>query len=1387
MIPVLCEPDRNTYVRMLDPDKQRRQIFRLSIVAAVVLVLCGGIYTLYLLNSQQNSRLSDEQRIASAREAYEQADYEEVVRLFENPASRDSTIQAIQQDPELLRMYIEARQEIPLYNQRHLSRIVTPLTQLAELDPSDLGSKRLLIDTLLDLERNDEALEKGNQFAEQHPEDAPLLRQLGQALLRKGQFDTALETLGRSTLIEPLHVQTYAQMRDLIQQYEQPIEPFIGQAAQVFSAHPNNPQAMMIQALSQEVQGNGVQARDLIKEAGQLAPGDASVVPLLTQWLDQYGLVVEATRYLLQYAETGVETPAGRMAIYRAFEVKDYTAILDRLADATPAQANSDLLGMWITAHLQAGEPDIAETLLQDLAQRDNAIAVTWAKLLELEQNEATAPAKIIDTIIPALQDGEDRGIQTMARRHPYFMQRLGEAYLQALEPEAAYSAFSVAASNSSSWARPHLSLAETLIKLGQPAGALVHAREAQLRVNNDAARRWLTVAMANSAKPTDQAAVDRVLKEADQVGLTPDSDGRLLASVVGLLARADRQEEAKQRMNAALDHDATSSKLLEALLRVSQQQSLGLEAKITDQIESRFGVTPGLALIQAEGIASDQGGVAGRRAFEEASLGPMTKAWQTTLAEYLVKSKAEDAAAYLAGLAEQYPDDLKLQLAALKAGNPIDQVAFFEATIPRLRELAGESSIHWRLQQARIAMLNPEDRQALGETAESLGFAQGLAPTHLELRLVSARCYMLLGDYENAADRAQAAKSIASNHPQAMLLNGMALHRLERLEEARLDLIPLATNPRIDPATRLKACVLLNEQGEYGPVRQAVEQMWAAGQANNQLLTMLARIYSSAGEFAKADRVCEALTKVPQVESIRFVSAYYHQTNRPELAEKAIKAAQDAGLGETDRLMVLAEDAAHRGDTDTALQLVEQAATTEQQAGRWEEAVQLALSLAKPQDAIRLARLGLETNPDEAGLAAIVRLGQLILQIEADASLIPIAVTILRHDEYHVQAVRVLEIAAEQQDQSSSALALAQLAEQHPGYKYLSELAGDRLLQAGRTEQAHELSKKAMVRFPRSAAAARVAALTSFRLQDWPMLLSSANAWAERNPGDRGNADLMRAAAMTRLDRFTTAINTLEPYIQAQIKVDAGNRLLFEYHTYALIKNGESDAAWLELTPHLSTSRQARQIALKRVSEDVEQATTAVDWLKQIASLISNDAEEQFELASAYFLAGQRLNDDPLIRQADQRMAVLLATPGPHPMQWQYAQGQIAQSLGRLDRAEASYRGVMVAKPDNPLVLNNLALVLAEQGPSSLDEAEQLANRATQLAPEDPNLLDTLAMIQLRRARYDDALKTIEKAIKLDGASPDWRLTQADIYDAKGEPERAAVIRERYTPRLRD
>eukprot|EP00752_Nemacystus_decipiens_P013610 g12068.t1 len=1308
----------------LDPGTQRRQITRLLIVLAVVLFVCGGLLGLYHLNREKPVELTDEAIIELAKEAYAEEDYEKVVELLENPLSSNTTLPAINDDAELLEVYITARQAVPLFDQRHLSRIIPPLTRLTKLQPEQVGHAQQLLEMLLTLERNDDALKQGRALIAQHPGDTSLLQHFAEAQERKGLSQSAFETLNQVIEIEPMHVPTHARVFDLIESYDLPIDPFVERAEQISKAHPRDPRAMMILSLSHQARGETAQALDLLKQASSVPPADQEMVTLLTKWLDRSGLYELASRYIMQHAESGIQSPAGRLAVYRAFENNDHQAILDRLKDSDPKQANRDVLGMWASAHLAAGDSDQISGLLEELKERDNGIATTWLKLIELDQQASTRPAQTIDAIVEVLETTDNPVIQALARRHPYFMQRLGLAYLDAREPEAALSAFSVAVLNSDSWAPPHRRLAEALLKTGRPNAAVVHAREALKRDNSNESRQWLVLAMCAAADPGSKKTIDRVLFEADKLPSDSPEYNGVSHIIVDLLARANRVSEAKQRISAALQQaDKLKAQDILSLMRVSVLRDLGLEKQLEREYVARFGMTPGLALFQAQSAAEKGDEDAGRLLIEQASPSPATKAWQTTLAEYLSWQQDPSAAGLFLDLAEQHPDDLALQLAALETSRPQTQTERFVATIGRLRNLAGDYSIHWRLQQARLDMQDANDRQTLQQAAELLDEARTITPGHLELNTVLSRCYLMLDADEEAAEAALTAKSLSPRNAQARLLHGTALHRLGKHEEARLDLIPLAKDAQIDPELRQQACAMLYEQGETVTVQKAIEQMRSAGQADNPALTILARLYSRQGQYAQADQVCAQLMRAADPESIRFVSTYFHQTGRPELAQQAIDAAKAAGLSPSDKLMLQAEDAARRGEADRALELIEQAAQTDAKTPqRWYTAAQLALSLARPDEAIQFAKLGMDNISSDTRLSYLTQHADLITQIKSDPSLIPMAVTILNRAPYHEQAVAALKTNAKLGQGEEASIALARLAQQHPEFKHLNELACDRLLRAGLDERGYSLAKSVMARFAESSAAARVTALAAFRLEDWTMLLSAANAWAERNPADRANADLMRAAAMNKLGRYRSAITTLRPYIQTQSDIDASNELMFEYFTRALVRTDQAAPAFGVLRPSLSTNPLARLIALRRIQEDLMQVSEVDRWLGELTAT-SNSTQDRFMLATAAFVAGDRLNDEALIRKSDAAVNELLPQADTIGIDVHYAKGQIAQRLGDYKQAEASYRKVLLQVADNPQVMNNLALVLAEQGSQSLVEAEQLAKRATQLASKDPNL----------------------------------------------------------------
>ena len=88
---------------------------------------------------------------------------------------------------------------------------------------------------------------------------------------------------------------------------------------------------------------------------------------------------------------------------------------------------------------------------------------------------------------------------------------------------------------------------------------------------------------------------------------------------------------------------------------------------------------------------------------------------------------------------------------------------------------------------------------------------------------------------------------------------------------------------------------------------------------------------------------------------------------------------------------------------------------------------------------------------------------------------------------------------------------------------------------------------------------------------------------------------------------------------------------------------------------------------------------------------------------------------------------------------------GNLQDQLGRKPEAMASYRKALAKTPDDPLLLNNLAFLLAESG-GNLTEAQQMVSTAIRKAPDVAQLRDTLAWIQLKQHNDAAALQTLAK-----------------------------------------
>jgi len=93
----------------------------------------------------------------------------------------------------------------------------------------------------------------------------------------------------------------------------------------------------------------------------------------------------------------------------------------------------------------------------------------------------------------------------------------------------------------------------------------------------------------------------------------------------------------------------------------------------------------------------------------------------------------------------------------------------------------------------------------------------------------------------------------------------------------------------------------------------------------------------------------------------------------------------------------------------------------------------------------------------------------------------------------------------------------------------------------------------------------------------------------------------------------------------------------------------------------------------------------------------------------------------------------------------------------GRLHEAQQQYTEIIRIQANNINALNNLAWVLAEQG--SLDRALVHAEKAHNMAPENPQLADTYASILLRSGKVDQSLKLLQAAVKKAPKDPNIRF----------------------------
>ena len=121
------------------------------------------------------------------------------------------------------------------------------------------------------------------------------------------------------------------------------------------------------------------------------------------------------------------------------------------------------------------------------------------------------------------------------------------------------------------------------------------------------------------------------------------------------------------------------------------------------------------------------------------------------------------------------------------------------------------------------------------------------------------------------------------------------------------------------------------------------------------------------------------------------------------------------------------------------------------------------------------------------------------------------------------------------------------------------------------------------------------------------------------------------------------------------------------------------------------------------------------------------------------------------------------------------YDIAMVAEKLDRIDEVEARLKRVIELKPDNAQALNALGYTLVDRTPRAA-EGMKLIEKALQISPDDPFILDSMGWANYRLGNLDDSEKFLRRAFG-DQADPEIAAHLGEVLWAKGERDRANDI----------
>jgi tetratricopeptide (TPR) repeat protein len=209
------------------------------------------------------------------------------------------------------------------------------------------------------------------------------------------------------------------------------------------------------------------------------------------------------------------------------------------------------------------------------------------------------------------------------------------------------------------------------------------------------------------------------------------------------------------------------------------------------------------------------------------------------------------------------------------------------------------------------------------------------------------------------------------------------------------------------------------------------------------------------------------------------------------------------------------------------------------------------------------------------------------------------------------------------------------------------------------------------------------------------------------------------------------------------------------------------------EATLKLPKSRRLKMVYASQIA-DMGQPEQGLHEVKALLNGTPDDREVYVALANMYSRLKRWQESDAMLDKAEQ-----LATKPEDKENIDFLRAANLERQKRYPEAEAAFRKILVASPDNAAVLNYLGYMLADHN-MKLEDALDMIKKAVDQEPANGAYLDSLGWAYFKLGQYDLAEDNLTKASQHMGADPTVQEHLGDLYQKTGRLKLAATHWER-------